>query len=81
MEKANVKVKKWGNSFGVILPKKIVDTEKIKEGVEITITIEPNNKMTVGDLFEFARKHLLPKPKKSYKELLKEADKEFWPEE
>ena len=69
MEKIKTIVKKWGNSFGIILPKKIVDTEKIKEGVEITVTIEPNHKMTVGDLMKFAKKNPLPKPKKSYKEL------------
>ena len=72
MEKVKTVARKWGNSFGVILPRKIVDNEKIKEGTEMTITIEVNNKMTVGDLMEFTRKHPLPKPKKSYKELLEE---------
>jgi len=81
MEKVKTVVRKWGNSFGVILPREVVDTERIKEGTEITITIESNNKMTVGDLMEFARKHPLPKRKKSLRESLKEVKKDFWPEE
>ena len=78
MERVKTKVRKWGNSFGIILPKKVVDTEKIKENTEITITIESNNTMTVKDLMEFAKKHPLPKIKKSLREVLNEVDKDFW---
>jgi len=81
MEKIKTIVKKWGNSFGVILPKKVVDTQNLKEGIEITITIEPNKIMTVGDLIDFVKKHPLPKPKRNYKEILEEVDRDFWPEE
>jgi len=80
MEKVKVVARKWGNSFGILLPKKIANAEKIKEGTEITITIESHHKMTVGDLMEFVRKHPLPRPKKSYKELLEDVDRDFWPE-
>ena len=81
MEKVKTFVRKWGNSFGVILPKKVVDTEKIKEGTEITITIEPKHTMTVGDLMEFARKHPLPKTKKNIKKIIEEVDEDLWSEE
>ncbi len=81
MEKVKTKVKRFGDSFAVILPKEVVAAEKVKEGSEITITIESNNKMTVGDLMEFAKKHPLPKPEKSYRELLNEVKMDFWQEE
>ena len=51
MERIKAVVKKWGNSFGLILPKRIVDTEGLKEGTEIIITFEPNNKTKVKDIF------------------------------
>ncbi len=81
MERVKTKVRKWGNSFGVVLPKKVVNTENLKEGVEITITVEPRNKMTVGDLMEFAKKHKLPKVKKSTQEIIDEIDRDLWGEE
>ena len=54
---------------------------KIKEGTEMTITIEVNNKMTVGDLMEFARKHPLPKLRRPIQEIIEEVDRELWGEE
>lgn len=81
MERIKAIIKKWENSFAVILPKKLVDTQNIEEGTEITITIEPTKKMTVGDLMEFAKKHSLPKSKKTTDEIMREIDEEFWPEE
>lgn len=81
MEKTNVRVRKWGNSFGVILPKSIIDDKNIKEGTEIEIIVETKKTMTVGDVLRLAKEHKLPKLKKSTKELLDEVDKEFEPEE
>ncbi|MBS3098954.1 AbrB/MazE/SpoVT family DNA-binding domain-containing protein [Candidatus Pacearchaeota archaeon] len=81
MEKVKTVARKWGNLFGIVLPRKIVDTEKIKEGTEMTITIEVNNKMTVGDLMEFARKHPLPKLRRPIQEIIEEVDRELWGEE
>ncbi len=80
MEQISAKVKKWGNSFGVILPKNVIDKEQIKEGIEINITIQSKNKMTVGDLFKFAKKNKLPKSQKSTNQIMKEIDRELWPE-
>ena len=33
------KVKRWGNSLGVIVPKEIVEREKLKEGEEVEISV------------------------------------------
>ena len=80
METFKAKPKKWGNSFGVIIPKKIVDTENIDENIEINITIQAENKTKVKDILNLAKKMNLPKLKKSTQELLDEMDKELWPE-
>ena len=80
MEKVNTIVKKWGNSFGVILPKKIVDAEKIREGLEVEIIIQTKNKMTVGDLLQFTKKNKLPNLKKTTREIMEEIDRDLWPD-
>ncbi len=36
---AKTKVKCWGNSLGVILPKALVDQEELTEGEEVEITV------------------------------------------
>ena len=74
------RVKKWGNSFGVILPKKVIEREKIKEGVKVNITILPKNKMTVAKLLQLAKGNKLPKLRKSTNQLMREMDRELWPE-
>ncbi len=45
MEKTNVIVKKWGNSFGVVLPANIVKAKNLKEGSELTIMIKEKNEL------------------------------------
>ena len=51
MEQINTKVKKWGNSLGIILPKKVVDNEDIEENSEVSITIQSIKKAKVKDIF------------------------------
>jgi antitoxin component of MazEF toxin-antitoxin module len=36
---AKTKIKCWGNSLGVILPKALVDEEELTEGEEVEITV------------------------------------------
>ena len=46
------KLKKWGNSFGVIIPKEIVDGEGFKDEQEIEfLIIKNNNAETFKKLF------------------------------
>ncbi len=33
------KVKRWGNSVGVVLPKKLVAEEGLREGEEVEVTV------------------------------------------
>lgn len=36
------RLRKWGNSFGIVVPQKFIDAEKVKEGDEINILIRTN---------------------------------------
>jgi len=81
MEQINVKAKKWGNSIGIILPNRIVNQEKIRDGTELNIIIKQKRTMNVRELMEFAKEHPLLKLKKSTEQIMREVDKELWPEE
>ena len=76
MEIITTKVKKWGNSFGVLIPNKIAKKQNIEEGSEVEIAIQPLNKTTVRDIFGI----LKGKWKRSTQEILDEVDKELWPD-
>lgn len=80
MEQIRTKVKKWGNSFGVVIPKEIVNSKGLKENSDVSVTIEPSNRMTVGDILELAKKFKL-KRKGDTQKIFDEIDKELWPEE
>mgnify|MGYP001572606249 FL=1 len=73
MEKINATVKKWGNSFGIILPKNVIETQELKEGSDIELIIHPKNKTKVKDIFGI----LKGKIKRDTADLLKEVDRDF----
>lgn len=35
----NIKIKRWGNSLGIVLPKKIVEEQGLEEGEEVIIQV------------------------------------------
>lgn len=74
MEAIDVKVKKWGNSLGIILPKDLLDNSEIKEGTKIEIFIRPKNKTKVKDLFGILKGKL----KKNTDKLMQEVDRDLW---
>jgi len=74
METIDVKVKKWGNSLGVVIPKEIINSKNLKEGSEIELIIRPLKKTKVKNVFGI----LKGKMKKSSDQILKEVDKELW---
>ncbi len=80
MEQIKTKVKRWGNSFGVVIPMEIVNSKGLKENSDVSVTIEPSNRMTVGDVFELAKKFKL-KRKGDTQKILDEIDKELWPKD
>ena len=75
METTNAKVKKWGNSLGIIIPKNVLDNENIKEGSEIEISIRSKNKTKVKDIFGILKGKL----KRDTDVVLAEVDKELDP--
>ena len=77
MERIKTTVKKWGNSFGIILPKKLINTGDIQEGNEIVVNIESEKNMSVKNLIDFAKKHPLKFKEKTNK-ALKKVDEELW---
>lgn len=73
MEKVNATVKKWGNSFGIILPRNVIESQELKEGSNINIIIQPKNITKVKDIFGI----LKGKIKRNTADLLKEVDEDF----
>ncbi len=73
MAEIETKLQKWGNSFGVVIPKRVVAENKLKVGDEIEVFVVKKEKRNV--LREMFGTHKFSKPTK---ELLKEVDKELY---
>ncbi len=72
MAEVHARVKKWGNSLGIVLPKEIVNSEHLKENQEITVWIM--KPVFAKDIFGIAKS----KSKKPTAAVLKEIRKEVW---
>ena len=73
MIEVETKVRKWGRSFGVVIPKEKVKEERIKENETIILLIGKKKnvlKETFGTL----------KLKRTTQEILDESDREDWDE-
>jgi len=77
MEQINAKVKRWGNSLGIILPREVVTKEKLDEGTEIEILVVPKHATKVKDVFGILKGKL----HRPTKEVLAEVDRDFEPKE
>ena len=44
-------VKAWGNSMGIVLPKKKIAEENISANQKVRVIVTPTKKLTVGDIF------------------------------
>jgi len=71
MIEIKTKLRKWGNSFGVVVPLRAIENTNAKEGEEITILFK-TNKVNLRKIFG---KH---KFSKSTDQLMKEMDKELY---
>lgn len=69
------KLKKWGNSFGLIIPKDIVDSEGFKENQEIEIMLVKKNRNVLKETFGTL------KFKKTTEQMMRETDRELYPED
>lgn len=65
------KLRRWGNSFGIVVPQNVVEREKVKEGDEISILIR-TNKPNLKKLFG---RHKFNKPVDI---LMKEIDEDLY---
>ena len=72
MTEVHARIKKWGNSFGIVLPKDVVDAENLKEDQEITFFIM--KPVFAKDIFGIAKSKI----KKPTAEILREIRKEIW---
>lgn len=77
MTMIKTQVKKWGNSFGIIIPKNIVDSENLKEGEEIECMIIKDSKKRFDELFGSLKGRF----EKSTEQMMREVDRELYPED
>lgn len=68
------KVKKWGNSFGVIIPKDVISTKKIRENQHISILILDDSRKVLKETFG----SLKGKLKKTSQEIKDELRRELY---
>ena len=68
------RLQKWGNSFGIVVPVKLVKEKMIKEGEEVTALILPKEKTNLKKIFGGH------KFSKSVEQIMSETDKELYNE-
>lgn len=73
MQEVEVKVRKWGRSFGVVIPKEKINEEGIKENETIRLLIGKKRNVLKETFGTF-------KLKRPTQEILDESDKESWDE-
>ena len=73
MEKTITRVKRWGNSFGIVLPKTVIENQQLKEGTEIEILVQAKNKTKAKEVFGI----LKGKIKRNTESILKEVNRDF----
>ncbi|MEK6855075.1 MAG: hypothetical protein AABX73_02530 [Nanoarchaeota archaeon] len=72
----NTRLRRMGNSLGIIVPSEIINGKRLKEGEELIVHIENKNKTSVGRMLEEARKQKL-KFKRTTEEILNEIDEDL----
>ena len=68
----NTKLKSWGNSLGIIVPKEKSEKEHLKIDQEVRVIITPKKMLRVKDIFG-----KLKNWKRSTEEIMKDVDREF----
>lgn len=51
MVEYETKIKHWGNSFGIVVPKEQLQKDKIKENQMVRVIIKPVKKLKARDIF------------------------------
>jgi len=68
------KLKKWGNSYGIIIPKGIIEENKLKENQEIELLLLKDSTATFDRTFGILKGRI----KKSTQEIKDELRKELY---
>ncbi len=74
MIELKTKLRRWGNSFGIVVPISAAEKEKVKEGEEVVILLNKEKNNVLREMFGTL------KFKKSTKQLMREIDKELYNE-
>ena len=73
MIEVKTRLRKWGNSFGIVVPQKAISNSQIKEGDEVVVLLKKEEKGNIlkemFGTFKF---------KKSTDKIMKEIDKDLW---
>ena len=69
------RLKKVGNSLGIIVPSEVVNRNRLREGEELVVEIQFKGRTNVEDMLMEARKQKL-KFKRSTEEILGEIDED-----
>lgn len=75
MEVVQTKAKKWGSSLGIVIPKDIVEKERIKEGEKLEVIVKKPVAVNTDKVFGSLKNWKTPTEK-----ILKEVDEELWHE-
>ena len=70
------KVKRWGNSFGIVIPAEVVNKEGIKEEQEIRVIVLQDSSKVLKETFGMLKGKL----KKTAQQLKDEARRELYPD-
>lgn len=58
MQVIDTKIKKWGNSLGVIIPSEVVEQGNLKENQNIRILIPSNSQKVLRETFGIGRSRI-----------------------
>ena len=51
MIEIRTKLRKWGNSFGIVVPQKVIESEKAREGDEMVILLKKEEDNVLKEMF------------------------------
>jgi antitoxin component of MazEF toxin-antitoxin module len=74
MIEIKTKLQKWGNSFGIVVPIKIVKEGGMKEGEEVSALILPKEKVNLRKIFGSHKFN------KTVEQMMEETDRELYNE-
>ncbi|MBI2452028.1 hypothetical protein HYV50_03035 [Candidatus Pacearchaeota archaeon] len=72
MIEIKTRLRRWGNSFGVVLPMKAIENEKVSEGEEVVILMKRKKNNVLRETFGTLRF------RKSTDQMMREIDEEIY---